>query len=173
MLTGSQVCSLVLWMWSLPRAPTTKAPRMRHRLSYLMIFPLFALRSCARSFTPHCAWPKQAGWDADPIYPIEEDHRELRHAVSSESQFKASLWGSSEISSSFPKGWALWRKRFDKLQLFVVVLASTFLNPAIVKSNVLVIGAGKHVYGQSLTDFSFEEALHAKQFKSIQSLSTE
>ena len=122
---------------------------------------------------PHRARLEKAGWTAAQIDQIEEDHRELRRAVSSESQFKASLLECSDSRTSFMEGWALCRNRFDKLQLFAGGLASMFPNTATVESDFSVIGAEKNVYRESLTDFSLEGILHAKQFESLRSLSTE
>ena len=93
--------------------------------------------------------------------------------MSSESQFKASLLECSDSITSFMEGWALCRNRFDKLQLFAGGLASMSPNTATVESDFSVIGAEKNVYRESLTDFSLEGILHAKQFQSLRSLSTE
>ena len=122
---------------------------------------------------PHRARLEKAGWTAAQIDQIEEDHRELRRAVSSESQFKASLLECSDSRTSFMEGWALCRNRFDKLQLFTGGFASMFPSTATVESDFSVIGAEKNVYRESLTDFSLEGILHAKQFESLRSLSTE
>jgi hypothetical protein len=122
---------------------------------------------------PHRVRLEQAGWTTAQVDQIEEDHRELRRAVSSESQFKASLCECSDSTTSFMEGWALCRNRFDKLQLFSGGLASMFPNTATVESDFSVIGVEKNVYRESLTDFSLEGILHAKQFNSLRSLSTE
>ena len=55
--------------------------------------------------------------------------------------------------------------RFDSLRQFAEGLASMFPNTASVESDFSLIGVGKTVYRQSLTDFLLEGILHAKQFE--------
>lgn len=47
-----------------------------------------------------------------------------------------------------------------------------FLNTLTVESDILLIGAEKNVYGQSVTDLLLEGILHAKQFGTLRSMST-
>lgn len=98
---------------------------------------------------------EQPGWTPEQIDQIEEDHRELQRAVSSESQLKALLRECFESSKSFIESWVLCRTRFDNLQLFAGSLASMFPNIASVES-----------------ELSLEGIIHAKQFESFCSLFT-
>jgi len=61
---------------------------------------------------PHRDRVEQAGWMAAQMDEIEEDHRELRRAVSSESPFKASLHECSDSSTSLMEVWVLRRNSF-------------------------------------------------------------
>ena len=55
--------------------------------------------------------------------------------------------------------------------MFAGGIASMLPNTATVESDFSVIGAEKNMFRQSLTDFSLEGILHAKQFESLRSLS--
>ena len=121
---------------------------------------------------PHRPRLQKAGWTVVQMDQIKEDHQKLLRAVSSESQFKASLLERSDCKTTFRESWALYRNRFDKLQLFAGGLNSMFPNTATVESDFSVIGVKKNVYHKSLTDFLLEGILHAKQFESLCSLST-
>jgi hypothetical protein len=57
--------------------------------------------------------------------------------------------------------------RFPVLQQFAGGLASMFPNTATVESDFSLIGWEKNAYRQSLTEFSLEGILHAKQFNQI------
>ena len=122
---------------------------------------------------PHRVRLQTAGWTTEQIDQIEEDHRELRRAANSDVRFKELLGGCSDAKTGFMEGWTLCQGRFDKLQLFAGGLASMFPNTATVESDFSIIGAEKNVYRQSLTDFSLEGILHAKQFEALRSMSTE
>ena len=73
--------------------------------------------------------------------------------MNSEAQYKELLRRCSDVKTGFMEGWALCRGRFDKLQLLYGGLTSMFPNTATVESDFSIIGAGKNVYHQSLTDF--------------------
>ena len=72
--------------------------------------------------------------------------------------------------TSFEKGWAPANGRFHTLRDFCGGLASVFPNTATVEADFSVIGWEKNVYRKSLTDFSLEGIIQAKQFRRLQQL---
>jgi hypothetical protein len=109
-------------------------------------------------------------WSEVEVEMIEREHRELLLAYRTESVFKAGVNKCSDASTSFLKGWDLTTGRFQKLRQFCGGLASMFPNTATVEADFSLIGWEKDDYRQSLTDFSLEGILHAKQFDYLRSL---
>lgn len=116
---------------------------------------------------------QEAGWSPIRIDAIERDHRDLQVAYRREMWLKESLDKCSDVSTSFDEGWNLCKGRFVDLCQFAGGLASMFPNTASVEADFSLVGGEKTVYRTSLTDFSLEGILHAKQFELIRSLSTE
>ena len=58
----------------------------------------------------------KAGWSEAQIEQIEQGHRDLRHASSSEALFKELLGKCSDTLTSFDEGWGLCQGRFDSLR---------------------------------------------------------
>ena len=142
-------------------------PVLPHNLAAIRTYQLCEM---LRSHRPRL---QKAGWTTEQIDQIEEDHRELRRASTSEANFKEMFGRCSDVKTGFMEGWELCQGRFDKLQLFAGGLASTFPNTATVESDFSIIGVAKNVYRQSLTDFSLEGILHDKQFETLRSMSME
>lgn len=112
-----------------------------------------------------------AGWATEQIDHIETDHRELLQAYRNEPPFKKAVDACSDAKTGFSEAWDLCLGRFRYLRHFVGGLASMFPNTATVESDFSLIGFEKNVYRQSLTDFSLEGILHAKQFDTLRALS--
>lgn len=115
---------------------------------------------------------EKTSWTKTEIDQIEEDHRKSRRVANSRTHFKDVLGNCSDVKTRFEKGWALCRRRFDKLQLFAGSLASMFPNTVTVESDFLIMGAKKNVYRQSLTEISLEGVLQARKFETPCSMST-
>lgn len=114
---------------------------------------------------------EEAGWSATRIDLIERDHRDLQRAYRSERWLREALDKCSDTSTSFDEGWSLCKGKFGELRQFAGGLASMFPNTATVEADFSLIGGHKTVYRTSLTDFSLEGILHAKQFDLLRSLS--
>eukprot|EP00171_Calliarthron_tuberculosum_P002966 IDg2966t1 len=115
---------------------------------------------------------EKAGWSATRIDSIERDHRDLQHAYRSERWLKECLDNCSDVSTSFDEGWNMCKGQFGELREFAGGIASMFPNTATVEADFSLIGGEKTVYRTSLTDFSLEGILHAKQFELLRSLSS-
>ena len=107
----------------------------------------------------------------EQIERIETDHRELLQAYRNEPPFKKAVDAFSDAKNGFSEPWDLCVGRFRNLRHFAGGLASMFSNTATVESDFSIIGFKKNVYRQSLTDFSLEGILHAKQFYTLRALS--
>ena len=92
--------------------------------------------------------------------------------MNSEAQLKELLRRWSDVKTGIMEGWQLFQGRFNKIQLLTDHLVSMFPNTATVELDFSTIGAEKNVYRQSLTEFSLKGILHAKQFETLQSMST-
>jgi hypothetical protein len=113
---------------------------------------------------------ESAGWTPQAIDEIENDHRTMMRAYREEPPFKAAVDKCSDARTHFHAGWAHCDNRFPGLQAYCGGLASVFQNTGSVESDVSVIGWEKDEYRQSLTDFSLESTLHAKQFDYIRGI---
>ena len=94
----------------------------------------------------------------------------MLRAYREEPPFKAAVDKCSDARTDFDAGWAHLDARFPALQAFCGGLASIFPNTSTVESDFSVIGWENDEYRQSLTDFSLESILHAKQFDHIRRL---
>jgi hypothetical protein len=72
--------------------------------------------------------------------------------------------------TSFDEGWKLTQDRFCSLREFCGGLAIAFPGTSTVESDFSIVKWEKDVGRASLTDFSLEGILHAKQFKQMQSI---
>ncbi|KAG6972250.1 hypothetical protein JG687_00001545, partial [Phytophthora cactorum] len=70
----------------------------------------------------------------------------------------------------FCSGWEIVGGRFKVLRQFCGVLTTVFPNTVTVEADFFVIGWKKNDYRKSLTDFSFEGILHAKQLDAVPTL---
>ena len=113
---------------------------------------------------------QRAGWAQVQIDQVEQDHRDLLSAYRGEPVFTNALNNCSDASTGFNDGWALCQGRFDYLRKFVGGLATMFPNTATVEADFSLIGYEKDEYRNSLTDFSLEGILHAKQFDTLRDL---
>lgn len=110
------------------------------------------------------------GWASSSIEQIERDHRDLLRAYRSEPHFASSINRCSSERTSFEQGWAATNGRFEGLREICGGLATVFPNTSPVEADFSVIGWEKNEYRQSLTDFSLEGILQAKQYKRLCSL---
>lgn len=113
---------------------------------------------------------QNAGWTEEDMEQISTDHQNLRVAYTSERQFKVALDQCTDAETGFEKGWALCNGRFEKLKLFAGGLASMFPNTATVEADFSLIGVEKPSNRTSLTDFSLEGVLHAKQLNKLRTI---
>ncbi|KAI9909043.1 hypothetical protein PsorP6_014862 [Peronosclerospora sorghi] len=70
----------------------------------------------------------------------------------------------------FRKAWKLTSGRFKKLEMFCGGLASIFPGTSSVESDFSILKWEKYIHRRSLTDFSLEGVMHARQFKLLQKL---
>ena len=110
---------------------------------------------------PHPPW---AGWAEEQIDSIEGGHRGLRRALLQGPAFKARLEECDGANTLFDEGWAICNGRFPNLKLFAGALATVFPNTATVEADFPGVKLQKTDHRTSLTDFSLEGCLHAKQY---------
>lgn len=84
--------------------------------------------------------------------------------------FKNAIDNCSDANTGLNDGWVLYQGRFDYLRQFVGDLAAMFQNIATVVADFLLLGYEKDEFCNSLTDFSLEGILHAKQFDTLRAL---
>ena len=112
-----------------------------------------------------------AGWATEQIELIETDHRELLQAYRNEPPFKKAVDACSDAKNGLSEAWGLFLGRFRDQRHLAGGLASMYSNTETVESDLSLIGFEKIVYRQSLTDFSLEGILHAKQFDTLRASS--
>lgn len=100
---------------------------------------------------------------------IEQEFAELQSAYHRERCFKAVL-DACGPHTSFDEGWKLTQDRFCSLREFCGGLATAFPGTSTVESDFSIVKWEKDVGRASLTDFSLEGILHAKQFKQMRSI---
>ena len=84
--------------------------------------------------------------------------------------FQQTVKAGAKSLGGFSDAWACTNNRFPSLQKFCGGLASAFPNTATVESDFSVIGWEKDDCRTSLTDFSLEGILHAKQYERLKIL---
>ena len=97
------------------------------------------------------------------------EFEELQSAYHRESSFKAVL-DECGPHTSFEEGWKLTQDRFCFLREFSGGFATAFPGTSTVESDFSIVKWEKDVGRVSLTDFSLEGILHAKQFKRMRSI---
>ncbi|KAL3658791.1 hypothetical protein V7S43_016159 [Phytophthora oleae] len=107
------------------------------------------------------------------IHKIDQDFVQLKDKYRTDEGIRNSIDSANDESTSFECGWELLGAEFPWLQQFAGDLASTFPNTASVESDFSIMGWEKDEYRQSLTDFSLEGVLHAKQYNELQNLRRE
>jgi hypothetical protein len=100
---------------------------------------------------------------------IEQEFAELQSAYHRERCFKVVL-DACGPHTSFDEGWKLTQDRFCSLREFCGGLVTTFPGTSTVESDFSIVKWEKDVGRASLTDFSLEGILHAKQFKQMRSI---
>jgi len=103
---------------------------------------------------------------------IEQEFEELQSTYHRESSFKAVL-DACGPHTSFEEGGKLTQDRFCFLREFCGGLATAFPGTSTVESDFSIVKWEKDVGRVSLTDFSLEGILHAKQFKLMRSIKFE
>ncbi|KAI9908607.1 hypothetical protein PsorP6_016339 [Peronosclerospora sorghi] len=119
---------------------------------------------------PYTQRLQRAGWTQVQIDQVEQDHRDLLSAYRGEPVFKNALDNCSDANTGFNDDWGLCIGRFDYLRDFLGGLDPMLPNTATVESDFSLIGYEKDEYRNSLTDFSLEGILHAKQLDTLRAL---
>ncbi|KAF1785849.1 hypothetical protein GQ600_25698 [Phytophthora cactorum] len=78
-----------------------------------------------------------------------------------------------DAKTDFSAGWKLLDGKYKVLQQFCGVLTAAFPNTATVESDFSFIGWERNEYRRSLTNFSLEGILHAKQLDTVSQFATE
>ena len=94
---------------------------------------------------------------------LEEEHKNMRKAFAKDPDFK-SMVVLTEPKKEFEDAWKPFRGRFPKLIKFLGGLGTVFPGTLLVEADFLVLKWTKDENSASLTDFSLEGILHAKQF---------
>lgn len=110
---------------------------------------------------------EKAGWSGQKIEAIEVEHFELLRKYRDEDNFKKSI-DDFPTDGSFKDAWKL-VSGLKVLEEFCGGFASIFPTTAPVEADFSLIGMEK-AHRESLTDFSLEGCLHAKQFELLQSI---
>lgn len=105
-------------------------------------------------------------WPTSKIELLEQEFQALHSARASEKAFRDTLSGCNEMTS-FEDGWATTGGRFPVLREFCGGLATVFPGTATVESDFSMLKYIKNDFRSSLTDFSLEGILHAKQFRQL------
>lgn len=100
---------------------------------------------------------------------IETKFRDLKNAYRNEEPFRNALDGCT-YQTPFSKAWKLTSDRFKKLEMFCAGLASTLPGTSSVQRDFSILKWEKDIQRMSLTDFSLEGVMHARQFKLLQKL---
>ena len=109
-------------------------------------------------------------FDEHGIEDICHDFRSFQRAFREETVFQEAVKAGHKTLGGFSDAWACTNNRFPSLQKFCGGLASAFPNTATVESDFSVIGWEKDQCRPSLTDFSLEGILHAKQYHRLKLL---
>ena len=112
-----------------------------------------------------------ARWSPQHIEIIELDFQDLRSAYERESALKQAL-DQCDAKTTFEQGWGYVQERFENLKRFCGGLATAFPGTSTVESDFSIVKWEKDDCRISLTDFSLEGILHAKQFTRLQSMTS-
>ena len=107
-----------------------------------------------------------ARWTPQKIELIEQNFQDLRAAYEREPALKQ-LLDNCDSKTTFEQGWGYIHDRFDTLKTFCGGLATAFPGTSTVESDFSIVKWEKDACRISLTDFSLEGILHAKQFSSL------
>ncbi|KAI9917057.1 hypothetical protein PsorP6_017209 [Peronosclerospora sorghi] len=100
---------------------------------------------------------------------VETEFRDLKNTYRDEEPLRNALDGCT-YQTPFSKAWKLTSGRFKKLEMFCGGVASTFPGTSSVESNFSILKWEKDIHRRSLTDFSLEGVMHARQFKLLEKL---
>lgn len=112
------------------------------------------------------------GWTKEKVSMIETEHQQLLEVVDEDDILRKALGKCTDSNTDFENGWKLLSGRYETLQQFCGALATVFPNTASVESDFSVIGWERNEYRHSLTDFSLEGILHAKQLRQVSALNS-
>jgi hypothetical protein len=111
-------------------------------------------------------------YEEEEITQMEEEFTALLKMYKDEAEVKAAIDASEQTDKcwEFEKCWECVSDRVPLLYAFFGGLATVFPGTATVESDFSELKWTKDVYSVSLSDFSLEAKLHARQFKLIQGL---
>ena len=110
--------------------------------------------------------------DATSIHQIGQDFVRIKHLYHRDDVVRASIDSKNDTRTSFENGWSVLRVQFPRLHQFCGDLATVFPNTSTVESDFSVMGWEINNYRRSLTKFSLEGVLHAKQYEMLKTLGT-
>ncbi|RLN94797.1 hypothetical protein BBJ28_00016514 [Nothophytophthora sp. Chile5] len=108
--------------------------------------------------------------DPVAVHQIGQEFVRLRRMYRTDELARANLDKATDTRTSFAEGWIDLGPQLPRLQQYCGDLASAFPNTTTVQSDFSVLGWEKDEYRRSLTDFSLEGILHAKQYHKLQRL---
>ncbi|KAJ8516523.1 hypothetical protein ON010_g18435 [Phytophthora cinnamomi] len=108
--------------------------------------------------------------DPAGVHKIGQEFAILRRMYRSDEQVRSTLDSIPDTKTTFEVSWTTLGPQLPRLQKYCGDLASAFPNTAIVDSDFYVLGWEKDEYRHSLTDFSFQGIVHAKQYRNLQRL---
>lgn len=126
-----------------------------------------------REFNNIVLWQRQrllASMDDRIIESIQEDFRQFKFAVVHDRHLRHTI-ASCKDTVSFEDSWRLLQGRFRMLEWFCGGLATAFPGTATVEADFSLIKWEYDDFRQSLTSFSLEGILQAKQFSKLDRLS--
>ncbi|RLN74758.1 hypothetical protein BBJ28_00016986 [Nothophytophthora sp. Chile5] len=105
--------------------------------------------------------------DPVAVHHIGQKFVRLRRMYRTDELVRATLDKATDTHTSFAEGWIDLGPQLPRLQQYCGDLTSAFPNTATVESDFSVLGWEKDEYRRSLTDFSLEGILHAKQYHKL------
>jgi hypothetical protein len=108
--------------------------------------------------------------DSTRKHQVGQEFVKLKRLYQSDADVRESVDQSSDVDTTFEEGWELLGSQYPRLCQFCGDFATAFRNTATVESDFSVMGLEKASYWRSLTDFSLEGVLHAKQYEPLQRL---
>ncbi|ETI35453.1 hypothetical protein F442_18064 [Phytophthora nicotianae P10297] len=109
--------------------------------------------------------------DATEIHQISKEFVKLQRCCEREDELGKVIRAAEDNYTSFDQAWAVVGAEFPALMQFCGDLASTFPNTSTVESDFSIMGWEKDTYRRSLSNFSQEGILQAKQFEEVRGLS--